>query len=284
MLQVDKILQKFTDFPTLPTIYIRLTDTMANPNSTASDVAKIISYDQASSAKILKAANSSFYGIHGKIDTITQAISFIGFEEVKNLLLTLTIIKLFADNKKKFIINPVDLWKHSIAVGVITKLLGKITQINKLENYFIAGIIHDIGKLFFYRYFPTEYAMVFEYAYENELTILDAEKEVLGITHTIAGELIAEKWKLPPSLQKCIGYHSIGTFEDEFDHLLACVHVADIAAYMLGIGNIDMGNGFIPEPNMKVWEYLNLPDDVFTVLAPEIIQNYEESIGLILSN
>lgn len=275
----EKIIRSVDEFPTLPTIYTALSEVMANPNSTFTDAADIISRDQASVTKILKTANSSFFGFPGKIDTVSQAIFYIGFDEVKNMIISSAILDLFKNSSKLIQnFNPVDLWKHSIAVGVISRVIGKIIGIDNIENCFISGIIHDIGKLLFMRYLEPEYAKTLNFAIENKINIRDAEAEVLGITHTIAGELIAEKWKLPNSIKQTVRYHYSGIIDGKVDKLSAIVHVANTIARMLELGS--SGDDIVSEPNFEIWDVLKIPDNTIQNCLPKILLDYQETLDI----
>lgn len=279
---INKLIARADEFPTLPTIYSTLSDVISNPRSTANDVANIIAEDQAAAAKVLKAANSPIYGFRGRITTISQAIIFIGFEEVRNLVIAMGIIDVFRKLKGNFPVNPVDLWKHSIAVGIITRLLGKSLRITNLENYFLAGILHDIGKLLFLKFIPDDYAKSIEYAIEKNLPAREAENTVLGINHLIAGELLAEKWKLPQSLKEAIHYHSVGKVDSANNVLVACVHIANTVASLLELGQA--GDDVIPTPNLDAWKALNLPDNFWSKNYDTLILEYEAAIGIFLLN
>jgi len=279
---IKRVLRGVEEFPTLPTIYTALSEVMANLNSTASDAAEVISRDQASASKLLKSANSSIYGFRGKIDSVTQAIFYIGFEEVRNLILALGILDIFKKTDFSHTFNPVELWKHSIAVGAITRILGSEMNIRNLENYFIAGIVHDIGKLLFFRSIEQDYIRTINHAMDNGLSIRDAEAEILGVTHTVAGELIAEKWKLPVSIKNSIRHHYTGMVDGKIDKLVACVHLANIVARMYEMG--ETGDNKVPEPNIAIWAELGLPEDVFIKAFPRIINDYEESLAVFILN
>ena len=282
MENIKKLLKGVDEFPTLPTIYTTLSDVMANPRSTVNQAADIISRDQASAMKVLKTANSSIYGFRGKIDSISQAIFYIGFEEVKNLVIALSVIDLFSNTKSTHNFNPVELWKHSIAVGVITRIIGTFIGAEKVENYFISGILHDIGKLLFINSLPKEYSKAVNYAFENNMTIRDAEAEILGVTHTVAGELVAEKWKLPLTIRESIRNHYSGMVNNKPDKLTSCVHIANIIAHCLEFGS--SGDEIIQEPNLEALKSLDLPNDIFTVLLPKITSDYDESLVLFQLN
>lgn len=160
----EKLINSINNLPTLPTLYNVITEAIEDPYSTNTKLANIILTDQSTTMKVLKVANSPLYGFHGKIDSISDAILYIGRNEIKNIVLTLSIISSFSKkiNLKRF--RPIDLWAHSIAVGVISRNIAQALGEKKLENYFLAGILHDIGKIIFLEYAVEEYKKVFELA------------------------------------------------------------------------------------------------------------------------
>ena len=270
------------DFPTLPTIYTQLIEVLNNSRSTVEDIAAIIEKDQSSSIKILKTVNSPIYGIKQKVDSIKQAIIYLGFQEVKNLVFSLSMINLFSSKRKLEYFSIVDFWKHSIAVGVITRKLGGIIGEKRLDSYFLSGIIHDIGKLYFLYFMQDEYAKTLENMISNNKIIFEAESEYLGSNHCDVGLQIAKKWDLPDNLSNSIYYHQSGFVDGKFDPLIACVHIADIMARAMHLGN--PGDNQVPRPNPKIWSYLNIPSDTFSKLHTDIYNTYQESASILLVN
>jgi HD-like signal output (HDOD) protein len=281
-IKIHEIISKVEEFPTLPTIYSTMLDLMANPRSTAKDVADLISKDQSAAAKILKAANSPIYGFYGRINTITQAIIFLGFDEVKNLVTALSIIDLFNKEFSSNKFNPVDFWKHSISVGIITRMIGKTIGVSDLENYFLGGILHDLGKLLFLKILPAEYSKVTEYAVENRLQIREAELKFFGITHTVAGEILAEKWRLPVCIRQAIRYHTTGYVDGDFNQLVSSVHIANITSSAFGLGY--NWEHIIPVPNIEVWEKLSLHDSFFSSIINTLYYDYYDSVNILLKH
>ena len=161
MQQIDSILTRVREFPTLSAFFSSLSGAINNPNANINDIAEIIEKDQASVTKLLRIANSSIYGFRSRISNVSQAILFIGFEEVKNILLTLKVINLFRtfDEEIKFV-NPIDFWKQSIGTGVIARMIGMNIGIQNNDILFLSGITHNIGKLLFYLTIPEEYEKV----------------------------------------------------------------------------------------------------------------------------
>ncbi|MCL5028784.1 MAG: HDOD domain-containing protein [Bacteroidetes bacterium] len=276
----EKIMSGVNNLPTLPTVYSSLTEAIENPRTSSEKLANIISNDQASVFKILKLVNSPFYGFRGKIDTISQAILHLGFNEVKNTVFALSVINFFSRDKILLNFRPVDFWAHSIAVGIVTRMIGAEIGGKNLENYFLAGIIHDIGKLIFFEYAHDDYLRVLELVESKRCYIKDAENEVMGLDHSRAGHLLASKWKLPQNIQNSILHHHNGFIGNETDTLVASVHIGDIVARMLELGY--PGDNLIPEPNHKVWDILNISKGFFPQIRKRLLQDFSHTIRLML--
>ncbi|HEX2869138.1 MAG TPA: HDOD domain-containing protein [Ignavibacteriales bacterium] len=277
---VEKITESIKDLPTLPTIFYAISEAMNNPRSTTDDIAKIVSTDQASAFKVLKVANSPFFGFRGRIDTIPQAILHLGFNELKNIILALSVIKFFSKSKYSEYLKPRDFWAHSIAAGICTRMLGASVKAPNLEQYFLAGILHDIGKLLLLDLLGEQYLEVFRIIEKKNCLIKEAERASIGIDHAEAGRLLAERWKLPPVIKNTIYYHHFGLNDGKADTLTACVHMADIAVRMFDLGN--PGDHLVPQPNLKALNTLALPADVFTDIAPALMIDFSQTISHIL--
>ena len=280
-MDAGEILKNTGELPTLPTIYSQLLEAMSDSRSTAKDIAAIIEKDQASTLKILKTVNSPVFGSVQKIDTIHNAIFFLGFKEVKNLVFSLSMFNMFKGYNSTPYFNLVEYWKHSIAVGVIARKLGEISGVKEVDNYFVAGIIHDIGKLILLFHGKTDYSKVIDFTIENNTTIGRAEKEVLGFTHNELGSFAAEKWAIPDSLKNAIKYHSSGMIGSRFDSLTACVHLADILSRAMKLGN--PGDNLIPKPNREIWKHINITPGALNSVLPELLKAYSDSISILIT-
>ena len=273
--KIDNLLQRMDDFPTLPTIYSSLMELTSNPRSTVQDVANLISRDQAISVKLLKVANSTVFGIQTKVDSISQAIFYLGYNEVKNIALSLSIMDIFKKSNSRSDTFVVDLWKHSIAVGVITRLLGVRTGTKNLENYFISGIIHDIGKLFLYKFFKENYINQLSDAFKSDIKASEIERNVYGMNHDEIGSELAKMWKLPVSIRNAIKYHNNGLVGSEPDMLVGCIHLANIISIMLKLGN--PGYEASSQPNFNIWKFINLPFGTLKSIYNDIISAYKSN-------
>ncbi len=144
--ELQKALTKFKDLPTLPDVVARVMQIVSNPLTTADDLNQVISLDQALTFKVLRLANSAYYGFPKEITTITQAVTILGFNTIRNLALSVSVHKMLFADKEKSIFSYREFWKHGVAVGVCSRLLARRVGYKSEENAFTAGLLHDIGK------------------------------------------------------------------------------------------------------------------------------------------
>ncbi len=276
----DKIVETINTIPTLPTIYQNLINVMEDPNATSDDIAKVISYDQAASFTVLRIANSPLFGLTGQIQSISQAVMHLGFIEIRNIVLALSVINL-VKKKNSFPYLPLtDFWKHSIATGTAAKLIAQTVAPRESENAFLGGILHDIGKLILIIYFEKDYRKVFENFNSSKELISDAEKRVLGFTHAEIGGMVAEYWEQPDLIVNIVKYHNIGLVESNFEKTTAIVHLGDIYARAIGLGN--PGDNMIPKPNHKIWDHIDLPNDFFVLNIPNLTISFRSIVSMLL--
>lgn len=276
------IFQEIANLSTLPTIYVKLNAAISNPHSSIEDVSSIISADQASSARILRIANSSAFNRLSKIDTIAKAIFYLGFREVSDIVFAMTIMKVFKKNDNFLLFSPINFWRHSIAVGVISRQIAVSRKALNLENYFLGGVIHDIGKLFLLEFFEREFINAIERAAERKCPLEEAENEILGTNHIIAGSLLAKAWNLPESIVNSIKYHDIGTDDNVFDEHAMTVHMANITAKMMNLGSA--GNNAVGRLNKNAADYLKVEPKIFSNIYPSVIKSYNEINSILLLN
>jgi len=275
MTVIEKIIENIRDLPTLPTVYLALSEVMADPRSTARDISQIVSNDLASSSRVLRLANSALYGYPGQIDTLSRAVVVLGFDEVRNLVLATSVLDLFSKQDSAFDFRPGDFWAHSLGVGIASRIIGQACHLPNAENLFVAGILHDIGKLVFFEFAEKEFTRALDQANKCQQPLWESEMEILGMDHSRGGWLLVENWNLPPAIQNAIGGHHTGLIGDPPDPLVAAVHIADtlVRALELGFG----GDDLIPRPNGQAWEVLGLPSNTLTEFAPAVLQQFEEA-------
>ncbi len=275
----NNFLANLESFPTLPTVYTTILEKIQDPKTTVKDLASILILDQSSTLKLLSIVNSSMFSIRSKVSSISQAISLLGFNEVRDTLLTLSVLTFFKHVKSNRGFNIVELWKHSIAVGVISKLISKNLNLKSSDQFFIAGILHDIGKLLLIQVFGDQYINVLNEVSLKKVNLNKLEIEKFGIDHTDAGVLIAQKWNMPDSLLDCIQYHHRLDFKNPNIELIACVYLGNLLASGMQLGS--SGTFLIEKPNAKVFEILNIKEGFIKSQFSEIITSYNESLAIL---
>ena len=204
---LERMVQDIQELPLLPTVVGKLLDVIGDSESELSDVACIISKDQTLTAKVLKLVNSSFYGFSSKISTISRAAVILGYNTIKHLVLGLSVIGLIKDRDSCSHFNGTMFWEHSLGCAACARLLAKRIGYAQPEEAFTAGLLHDIGKVIFDRHFSNDFNEVMERMERDHVSMIDAEEEILGVTHPMMGEWLAKTWKLPPVLCDSIRYH-----------------------------------------------------------------------------
>ncbi len=233
---LEKIILDTIDIPSLPTVAVKALELINSDSSSIDELERIISRDQSFSARLLRIANSPYYGMNRRIDTISSGVMLIGFNTMKSLVVAASL----KDMHRKFGLFEQKLWEHSLGVSVASSLLAKVSRLAQPEEALVAGLIHDVGKTVLNNSIPDKYALITQKVHEEGRYYKDVELELLGYTHCDVGGLIARKWKLPKNLEAVIQYHHAETlpvFEDSaYEALCQLVNVADALCLCQAIG------------------------------------------------
>lgn len=233
--RVNKILDRMKALPTLSLVVARIIQVVSNPLTSAKDLSGIITVDQALTAKVLRLANSAFYGFPFRIKNITQAVSILGFDTIRNLALTVSVYKIFTGVSNSGF-SHIEFWKHCVGTAICASLIAKKIKYHSPESAFTAGLLHDIGKNFFDQYMHKEYREALKLAKDNKIPIEEAEKIVMGIDHALVGKWMAEKWNLPVELKAGIASHHHPELEQEESVIAHIIFAANILCKKKKIG------------------------------------------------
>jgi putative nucleotidyltransferase with HDIG domain len=227
------LIARIKSIPTLPTIALRVMEVTANPTSSANDLMEIISPDVSLTTKIIKIANSPFYGLTKEISSLQHAVTILGFKEIRNLVISTVAFDSFKNLQQngKFDINK--FWRHSFYCALAAKIIAVDLKSGGSE-LFVAGLVHDIGKLAMYIAFPNEFMMQIEIMSPLKIkyTAFEAEKDIFGMTHDEVGMKLLERWMFPKSLLTAVGYHHRPQEADKKSRFPIIVHVADILTHV----------------------------------------------------
>ncbi|MFH1138060.1 MAG: HDOD domain-containing protein [Pseudomonadota bacterium] len=247
--EARKQVRRIKNLPTLPGIVQKISRMVENPETSSADVGRLISQDQVLSAKVLKMANSAFFGMSRQISSITQALIILGFDVVKGLVLSASVFEMM----KK---GMVGLWEHSIgcaaAAGVVAERLGRSDK----EEVLVAGLLHDLGKLVLTLQLPEDSARVVALAREKKISFYEAERQLLDFTHGDVGLWLAEHWNLPDNLSEPMRFHHQPERARMAPEQTAIVHLANIIIRARGIGF--SGDRYVPALSAQAWKLLGL--------------------------
>jgi putative nucleotidyltransferase with HDIG domain len=239
-----------SNIATIPDIVSKLRRTMDSPSASAVAVGEEISKDQVLAAKVLRLVNSGFYGFRTPITTITQAMVLLGFDVVKTLVLSASVLDIL-ELMNKYLAG---LWEHSLATARVANALGERLRLPNPEEIAVAGLLHDLGKVIIAQRFPAEHKEIQAVVDRTGCMSLDAEREVLGVTHPEVGMWLLKKWGLPGKLVYPIAYHHAFHPSREFADRTAIIHLADIMCRARGLGVSDTSR--LPAINPEAWALL----------------------------
>jgi putative nucleotidyltransferase with HDIG domain len=233
---VKRITDSLITLPTLPTVVARMLDLVDNPKTSTVTLARLIAQDQVLTARILKLANSSFYAFPRRIGTVQLALVVLGFDAVKEMALGLSVLGAFRDESKSEHFHIARFWQHSVAVGAATRLLARKLGHRQVGEAFVAGLLHDIGKLVLNQYLPKEFATCLSAVNLQGKPPAEAEMALFGTTHGEVGGWLAERWNLPLALVEAIRHHHFPTQSKDSPELPTLVGLGDYLAHRCQLG------------------------------------------------
>ncbi|MFA6596772.1 MAG: HDOD domain-containing protein [Ignavibacteriaceae bacterium] len=271
-------LRNVQNLPSIPYMMIEVTKLLDNPRTSASELGFVISRDQGLVAKILTVANSPLYGLPRRVSTIEFAIVILGFDHIKNIVIALSMIEAFKNvDEKKW--NRKTFWIHSLVTAAAAKRIADDIGYPKSGEAFTAGLLHDLGISVIQRYFKDEFISICDLSENQKMSFVEAEYEILGITHQEIGNFLAEKWNLPKILSDSMLNHHEPSKNNSNNVLSAIVHLADFMTQKFGIGNFSwdenyaLDEGIIPILKLGNLDYLNKFIDSYETLFKHQIES-----------
>jgi putative nucleotidyltransferase with HDIG domain len=234
--------------PTIPVMLKKLLVAFNDPRLSLNDIAGFVSTDPALTGSLLKAVNSPLFGFSGRVTSITQALLLLGLNAAKGLLLGVAVFGLAKGLE--------GLWAHSVGTGIVARITARQQALGEPEELFVAGLLHDIGKILLYVKFPDEYRHALALARAEKAFIGDVEKQTFSSTHAEVAGWVLERWHLPPRLIEPIRHHHQPSLAKKTAAETAIVHFSDILTRARGFGS--GGDALVPPVDEKVWARLNL--------------------------
>ncbi len=245
-----RLLSSIRNLPSIPMVMFEVSKLLNNPNTSASELGKMIGKDQGLVAKILTVANSPLYGLPRRVSTIEFAIVILGFEHIKNIVIALSMVEAFKkDGLKNW--DSKTYWNHSILTASIAKKIADDLYFPKSGEAFTAGLLHDLGISIIQRYFNKEFNLINELVDSQQMRYLKAEEQILGLTHQEIGKFLISRWNLPASLGDVICNHHHPSQSEENQIMASIIHLADYMTQYLNAGgfywdeNVELDNNIV---------------------------------------
>lgn len=268
----EQVSARLKQLPSLPTVVSDLLSSFANEDVNVDRIASQIARDQGLTARVLRVANSSFYGLQSKVGTIHEAVVVLGFRAVRSMVLAVGVNGAFrAEQCPGF--DAVSYLRHGVGVGLAARALAPLTSHNP-ELAFTAGLLHDIGELVLASNFSIPYSEALAYRKQHDIALPEAELAVLGITHAEVGALLAETWRFPSILREAVADHHAPAIAPA-DSLANLVHVADATAHALGLSQFS--DELVMPLDGVAWNRLGIAWDAYAGVLPQIEKDFDET-------
>jgi len=271
---VTELVKGVGNLITLPDVFIRINQLVEDPNSSITEIAKVAGHDPSFTVRLLRVANSSFYGLSSTVDTVVKAVSIIGTSQIRSLALATSVASTF-EGLPNTLVSMQDFWKHSLYSALIARILAKRGSRFDADAVFTAALLHDIGELVIFNRMPQQakegLLMVLDSA--DELPIYQAEREIMGFDHSQVGGELARQWKLPPMLEECIEFHHDIHASVRFPREVALVHIANILALMAEVKTLDPSDVSPIDPS--AWEIIGMQANE---VINEVVSEAQEEI------
>jgi len=236
-MDLDKIIQKIDSLSPVSVTGNRLMEIISNPNSSLTEIVDVIKYDQAMTANLLKICNSAYYGLRTKVESIKQAVAYLGMNTIANAVMMGNFSKNFTAAQGGYDLNEGELWKYSVSSALIAQSLAEKRHLDNIPCLFTSALLKDIGKVILNTHIKDAFKKIVLSVQQDGLTFLEAEKKILGIDHAELGAMVAEKWRFSPEMVSIIRNHHdplnilIGN-----DPSVSIIYLADTVCMMVGIG------------------------------------------------
>ena len=277
-IQLADLVRQLHDLPSLPAVVMELLTSIDQEDVDISVLAKKVSHDQALTAKTLRLANSSTYGLQVKVTTIQQAITFLGFQTTRNLITAAAVTGCFAKGACKGFDDKA-FWRHSIATAVCARVLARRLRFNQ-DYAFTAGLLHDIGRLVLVTVYPEGYAEAIARSAGEDIELQAAEQAVLGLDHVAAGLVLAEHWKFSDTIKMAIAHHhdpeTVGA-----GVLANIVHIANAIVHALDM--VGAQGEAVPPVSPVAWKAMGLSEEAYVHVFRETEVQFDEIAAALIS-
>jgi HD-like signal output (HDOD) protein len=274
--RIESIIGKVNKLPTLPTVANKITKLIKDPTCTAIKVSEVIDKDQSLTTRVLRLVNSVFYSLCTEVTSVRHAVALLGFKTISQMVISISVFDVFKGGYEREFSRE-EFWKHSIGCAVISQMIADKSNYLRLDDCFTAGLMHDIGKVVLDQYLHEEMTKVLQQTQEKGIYFVEAEREVMGLTHADIGGQVMKNWNIPISIMVAVKHHHQLPNERKGsalsqDLIVDIVRLSDVICRRERIGYT--GDNIIPEMSVELWEGL----DIDQKSMQEVIESCGEEI------
>lgn len=257
----------------LPVVFEKINRIANDPSASLGMVSSVIADDVGLSARLLKLVNSAYFGFPSRVENVTQACVVVGIRQIRQLVLATSVVEVFKSVSPD-VLNMRSFWLHSTGCAMASRLIAMTCGTQDLENFFVAGLLHDVGRLVMLQAMAEETGELIAMAYDQEALTHELERAAFGFTHAEVGGELLKIWGVPPSLVDAVSrhHHLGGGRSSQLE--ASAVHLADIIVHALGIGQ--SGNPFVPPLDEQAWSELGLAPEKIDLIVEQLDSQVEE--------
>ncbi len=275
-LDLKKLIEEEGLLFTLPELAMKINSIVNDPEGTFEDLAEVISRDVGLSIQLLKIVNSGLYNFQEPVGTISHAISIVGMVQLRDLAVGSIIINTFKELPSQTI-SMKSFWEHSIATGIAAQTLAIYKKELNPERFYMAGLLHEIGRLVLLVKFQADIDKVIQQNYNDATPAHIIENNLLEVDHCLIGEALLESWNLPKYQQEVVRYHHNPMESEKFSVEASIVHFGDIIAHLLN--HSKSGEHYIPQIAVDAWGNIGIPVEMLPTILRVVAERYEEVIA-----
>jgi len=278
-LSARRLVELVTMVPSLPAVYLRLSAVVEHPRSSMRAIEAVVYEDPSLAARLLRLANSAFFGFPARVDDLSRAITLVGTRQLRDLAMATSVLELFRGVSPQHVTMP-SFWRHGVTCGLAARALAGWRREANPEQYFVAGLLHDLGRLVLYLKLPEDMSGILEEAARTGEPLYEVEHRHLGFDHAAVGGELLRHWNLPPHLCAAVAWHHAPQRAELHAPMAALVHVADVFANAAGFGS--SGEARVPPLSKLAWQQLELPATVVVPTMSLIRQQLADTLTTLL--
>ena len=279
-MNVQELVQQVDTLVSLPEVCVKINQMIDSSDCSAKEMGEVISGDADLSARLLKIVNSAFYGLPGRVDTISRAVTVVGTEELRNLALMTSACQVFKGIPGE-LVNMNEFWRTGITTGVIARTLARQCGVLHGERLFVQGVLHDIGRLVIFQQLPELSRDILLVANGDDEVQTAAEKDILGFSHAEVGFALLKRWQLPESVLTAVRYHHEPAKAVDYRVETALIHIA--STFANGINQGEYLGGALTQVDRRAWKTTGLTAKELEEALEEVQDEVREVIEFMFS-